>query len=213
MQLLLRISSLVLGAGFLHSTSAICQSANPAVGQSQTDQKAVAIERVISEVKTALADVQTKLANATLPPLKSVTLTLQTVATKKGGLQIKLWVVSIGHEQTKEKSHQVVIVLVPPKPGNPIEASTENLTKELEDAIMSAAEGVKNAGKGDIPLKVNSLSVEIGFTISADNSADANVKISPITLEFKGDLSNKAVNKIGIVFAGPTTDKTEHDPS
>lgn len=171
------------------------------------DKQIVAIDAVVCQVKTALADVQTKLANKKLPPLKSVTLTLQTIASKNGGLHIKLWIISIGHVWTKEKSQEVVIVLTPPSAGNPIEIATQTLSEELEDAIISAAEGVSNAGQGKIPLKLSSLSAELGFTVKGDTSVDANVVISPVTVEFKGDLSKTAVQKIKVVFETPQPKK------
>jgi len=204
------LPSLLISVVF--STATVVIVALAAFGQNPTggtpispqDAQMVAIDSVITQVKNALADVQTKLANEQLPPLKSVTLTLQATASKKGGVKIKLWIFSIGHEWTKEKSQEVVIVLTPPKAGNAVNIATETLTQEFEDAIVDAAQGAKNAGKGTIPLKLTSLSAELGFTVKGDTSGGANVEISPITAEFSGDLSKTAIQKVKVLFELPT---------
>jgi hypothetical protein len=170
-------------------------------------QNVVALGDVISQVKTALADVQTELASGALPVLKSVKLTLQTVATTKGGAKIKLWVISFGHTWERDKSQEVDIELTPPKPGNAKTISSESLTQELEDAIISAAQGVKDASSGPIPLKLTGLSVQLSFTVKGDTSAGATVEIMPITADFSGDLSKTAVQKLTVTFG--TTSGTD----
>jgi Trypsin-co-occurring domain 2 len=162
-----------------------------------------AIDAVVGQVKQALADIQTNLATQGLPPLKQVKLSLQTTATKKGGISVKLWVINFGATYEKDKTQQVDILLVPPTPGAPKQVGAASLTQELEDAIISAAQGVKNAGAGAIPLKFSSLDVQLGFTVKGDINGGANIVIVPITADFTGDLSKTAVQTLTVSFAAP----------
>lgn len=163
------------------------------------------IDAVVGQVEQALADVQRSLANSDLPPLKQVKLSLQTVATKKGGVTLKLWVINIGGTWEKDKTQQIDIVLIPPPPA-PITKGqvAPSLSQELQEAIVSAAIGVRNAGSGPVPLKFSTLDIQIGFTVKGDVNGGANVAIVPITLDFTGDLSKTAVQTLTVSFAAST---------
>ena len=161
----------------------------------------VAIEYVISQVQTALADVQTDLANRQFPPLKQVKLSLQTVATKKGGLTLKLWVISLGSTVEKTNTQQMLISLVPPQPGFLKKFAASSLTEDLENAILSAAEGVQKARSEAVPLELASLEVQIGFTVKGDAGGGANVTLTPVTLGLAGDVANSSVQMITVIFA------------
>jgi hypothetical protein len=147
------------------TTTARAQSSD-----ASSDEKSSSIAAVVDQVKKALADVQTELANNDFPKLKQVELTLQTTATKKTGATIKLWVINIGGTVEKDKMQQIDIVLTPPPPAESTKSfkseSTVSLSQELESAIFSVAEGVKNAGVGKIPLKCSSIKVQIGSLVS-----------------------------------------------
>lgn len=175
-----------------------------------TDAQVSSIDAVVGQVKQALAAVQTSLANGGLPPLKQVKLSLQTVTTKKGGVTLKLWVINIGGTWEKDKTQQIDIVLTPPKPGGPANVDTASLSQELQDAIVNAAQGVKKAGTGPIPLAFSSLDVQLGFTVKGDVNGGAAIAIVPITVDFSGDLSKTAVQTLTVSFAAPTTAPTSH---
>jgi Trypsin-co-occurring domain 2 len=190
-----------------------CLIASFASGNAQTpsstisDSQVSSIDAVVSQVKQALASVQTSLATSGMPPLKQVKISLQTTATKKGGVTLKLWVINIGGTYEKDKTQQIDIVLTPPAPGAPKAVGTVSITQELEDAIFSAAQGVKNAGSGAIPLKFTSLDIQLGFTVKGDLNGGANITIVPITADFTGDLSKTAVQTLTVSFAAPTPAK------
>src|SRR5260370_31790257 len=132
----------------------------------------VAIQTVIAEVKTALAGVQTTLKDNSLPPLKSVTLKLQTVADKNGGPSVKLWVFSFGHKWEKEKSQEITIELGAPPAGAPRKTGTQTLTQACEEAIISAAQRVEAARKyGGVALELKCLSLERASTAKTSTSA------------------------------------------
>ena len=75
----------------------------PKTAKTVTNAQVSSIEVVVGQVKQALAAVQTTLDANDLPPLKEVKLSLQTVATKKGGATLKLWVINIGGTWERDK--------------------------------------------------------------------------------------------------------------
>jgi hypothetical protein len=193
--------------GFIGPALPACRAKAPATAPSLTSAQVSSIDAVIGQVKQALADVQTTLANSNLPPLKQVKLSLQTTATKKGGFVLKLWVINIGTTYEKDKTQQIDIVLTPPAAGNPKRVGTESITQELEDAIVTTAEGVKNASTGPVPLKVSTLNIQIGFTVKGDVNGGAAITILPITADFSGDLSKTAIQTLTVSFEEPAPPK------
>jgi len=184
------IAVLVLGL------SVGCVSTPPPAGEAQT----VAIEEVIAQVQQALSGVQNALATRMFPPLKEVRLTLQTVATRKVGGTVKLWVVSAGAVTERTRTQQIVLTLVPPA-GHRSLTQSESLAPELEAAILSAAEGVEKARTGAVPLVASALDVEINFTVKNSGTAGANVVIAPVTAGLNGELSSSTVQTIKVSFA------------
>ena len=164
----------------------------PQIGIAQDKKSApnpnesVTIQAVVAQVKEALSNVQTKLTSKQLPPLKSVKLTLQTVATGKAGAKISFWVITIGGSIQKESTQEVVLELVPPKPGNPVNISSETFTKALEDSILDVAQGVQGTDQGSMPLQLNNLTVTLGFTVTAEGTAGAKLTLAPVTLDISG---------------------------
>jgi NTP-dependent ternary system trypsin peptidase co-occuring protein len=185
-------------------SSALAFGLPPATQVNTNNGQISSIDAVVGQVKQALAAIQTTLAGSGLPPLKQVKLTLQTVAAKKGGVTLKLWVINIGGTYEKDKTQQIDIVLTPPEPGAPAPVGAASITQELQDAIVSAAQGVKNAGSGPIPLKFNSLDIQLGFTVKGDVNGGAAIAIVPITVDFTGDLSKTAVQTLTVSFAVPS---------
>ena len=161
------------------------------------------ISDVLVQVKQALADVQTQLANGDLPPLKSVKLSLKTSLERKAQGSLKLLVITVGGSWDKSKVQQVELTLVPPKPGNGQNISTESLTQALEQAIVSAAQGVKAASGSPIPLNLDSLTVTLEFTVKWDGSAGAKPEIGPVEVGASIDVSRIAVHTLTVTFEVP----------
>ena len=167
--------------------------------------QAVTVQSAIEQVKQALSDAQTDMSREHLknfPPLKQVDLALQTVFAEKVGGGFKFWIISIGGSWEKDRSQELDISLVPPNPGNPKKISTNSLTQSLVQAIVSAAEGVNNAGEGEIPLNTSSVVVKISFTVKKDvNGGVSTPELSPITADSTGDLSKTAVQTLTLTFS------------
>jgi len=171
--------------------------------------ESVTIQEVVAQVKEALSNVQTKLTNNQLPPLTSVKLTLQTVATGKAGAKISFWVITIGGSLQKEASQEVVLELVPPNPGNAANISSESFTKALEDSILDVSQGVQGADQGNLPLKLNNLSVTLGFTVTAEGTAGAKLTLAPVTLDISGQKDKKVVHKLEVSYGKPSSEKKQ----
>ncbi|HJP59869.1 MAG TPA: trypco2 family protein, partial [Gemmatimonadaceae bacterium] len=96
------------------------------------------LKDVITVIKRALQASQNKISDDNLPPLESVTLTLQTTKGKTDEFTANL--VVIGGSQSSESSdtQQLVIKLTPPKANaeTPVSAS---LYERLVDAITAAS--------------------------------------------------------------------------
>jgi hypothetical protein len=180
--------------------SALAQEPRPQAASTVSDQQVVAIQSVLTEVRDALVRVQKTLKGKKYPPLAAITLTLQTVTSKEGGFQFKLWVITIGGKWEKEKSQEVVIQLTPPSHLDPSQVATQSLTSALESAIVSAAEGAQDAGSQEFPLNFSGLSANIGFTVKKTGNAGASIEISPVTVDFSGSLSKTAVHSLKVVF-------------
>jgi len=181
-----------------------CQQVQATPPPPSTSEQSSSIEEVINQVKQALADVQTKLSEKDLPALKQVKLSLQTTVSKKGGLTLKFWIINIGGTYEKDRAQQIDIVLTPPSAGNARLVGTESFTQNLEDAIISAVEGVNKASTtGTFPLNFSSLDVQLKFTVKSDASGGVGNKITiiPITADFSGDLSKTSVQTLTISFA------------
>jgi hypothetical protein len=165
------------------------------------NEQAVAIEDVISQVQKALENVQSSLSAKNFPPLKEVKLTLQTVATRKGGGALKLWVVSLGAAVEKTRTQQIVLTLVPPPAGHPRLTTELSLTADLEAAILSAADGVQKAREASVPLVTSALDVEINFTVKGSLTGGANLPSAPLVLGLSGEASGSSVQTIKVSFA------------
>ena len=164
------------------------------------DPKAAAIQSVLTEVRDSLLRVQKTLKAKKYPPLSAITLTLQTVAVKEVGGQVKLWIFSAGSKVSKEASQEVVIQLTPPSADNPSKVSSGSFTDALESAIMSAVDGAQTAGDATLPLKFSGLDVTIGFTVKGNIQAGAKLELLPITVDLSGSVANTAVQTLKVSF-------------
>lgn len=166
-----------------------------------SSKREATIPNVLNEVQKALVKAQTQIADLGMPPLKSVTLTLQTGLIGKGGPKADLVVVSLGQTWQKERSQELILELIPPEPYTPIEiASKPELSDQIVEAIVSAATGVQAARSGKPPLLLNSLQAEFTFVIDTETHGGLAFKIIPVSLDLGGELKSKALHKIKVIF-------------
>ena len=156
------------------------------------------IDEVLSSIQSALQIAANETEKGDLPELKlaTVTVTLQTTFARKGGPKFKILVFSFGATWTKEKSQQTIVTLTPPTPKQtdhlPMQGG--DITDNLAEAIISAAQGVKDAENREPPLVLKTLQVDMSFVVMSSTSAGVGFTIVPITAEFSGELSRKALH-------------------
>lgn len=182
---------------------ALVASAPCVLGQADT-QRGVAIDSVLNEIQRGLTQAQVEIADNKLPPLESVTVTLQTEYVKKGGPKVKLFIISFGQTWEKQSSNELTLVLKPPKKATEAVGTHEGLSDQLVDAIVSAASGVQAAKDRKPPLLLDSMKAEFGFVVNTNTSGGIKFEIVPVTAELSGELSKKAVHKITVNFANPS---------
>ena len=161
------------------------------------EEKSVVIARVLSEVQRAVQNAQVRTAGADFPQLEGVTITLRTVIVKAGGGKIKFLVFSFGKTWEQERSQEMVLSL---KPASAPAASVRTLAGDLENAIVEAAEGIKDALTGSPPLSLSTFKLTVSFVVTEDGSGGADFKIEPVTFELKGDLKTQAVHRLDLSF-------------
>ena len=171
----------------------------------QAGSQGVAIDSVLNEIQRGLTQAQVTIADSKLPPLESVTLTLQTQRyDKKGGPKFTLFIISFGQTWEKQSSNELTLVLKPPQKTATEEVGTPvGLSNQLVDAIVSAARGVQAAKDRTPPLLLDSMKAEFGFVVNTNTSGGIKFEIVPVSAEMSGELSKKAVHKISVSFANP----------
>src|SRR6185295_8492219 len=100
------ILALLVGGG-----AVACTTAAPAAGGGADGAR---LEAVIDAVRESLNEAQTNNV-AGFPPLKSVTIKLQTVVSRSVGGQVQFLVFSLGTRYTADATSTVELEMIPPK--------------------------------------------------------------------------------------------------
>lgn len=162
------------------------------------DRAGPAIEELLAQVQTALLEVGRRVPPE-LPPLAHVILRLQGAFTSKGSGRIKLFFPFYGLEVEREKLHEVVLKLEPPRSTlAPDEAP--QISVSLVEAINDAVEGVRKARTAEPPLVLDELKVAISFTAMATSRAGVSFALKAVEVDLEGSVRNKAVHAIELFF-------------
>ncbi len=158
------------------------------------------LEAVVDAVREALNEAQTNNVSG-FPALKSVTIRLQTVASRSVGGQVQLLVFSLGTRYTADPASTVELEMVPPKTSEKesIAAGLE-LKDALAQAINLAKVGVLKASKGSPPLVMKNISIDVKFAVETQGSGGAAVTLVPIGIEGSGRISRQKVQTVSLVF-------------
>lgn len=154
------------------------------------------IQRGINKARPEIA----KLGN--VPPLDSVTLQLQTETEESGSAGINLWFVKIGGGRKNTASTQMTLLLKPAtSERGPVAAKP--LDETIKNALIAAAKGVHDAqvGADAVPLLLDSLTAEFGFTVKKTGTGGVEFKLVPIGGSASVDLAKTDVHKITVKFA------------
>jgi Trypsin-co-occurring domain 2 len=135
------------------------------------------------------------------PPLKSVTIKLQTIASRSAGGQVQFLVFSLGTRYTSDAASTVELEMVPPKTreAESLMAGPE-IKEALAQAINLAKAGVLKASKGSPPLVMKNISIDLKFVVEVQGSGGAAVTLVPLGIEGSGRISREKVHTVSLVF-------------
>ena len=77
-----------------------------------------------------------------------------------------------------------------------------SLKETLAKAIHLAKIGVIEASKGDSPLVMRKIDIDLKFGIQVEGSAGGGVKLLPLGIEGTGQISKEKVHSVSLTF-GP----------
>ena len=158
------------------------------------------LEAVIDSVRQALNEAQANNVPG-FPPLKSVTIKLQTVASRSAGGQLQFLVFSLGTRYTSDAASTLELEMVPPRTREAESLLPGPEIKEaLAQAINLAKAGVVKASTGSPPLVMKNVSIDLRFAVEVAGSAGATVTLVPLGIEGSGKISREKVHTVSLVF-------------
>jgi hypothetical protein len=174
-----------------------CQTAPPAAG-GVTD--GARLDSVIDAVREALNEAQANNVPG-FPPLRSVTIKLQTAASRSAGGAIQFLVFAAGTRYSAQTASTLELEMEPP-PTKSVEALAPgiNVREALAQAINLAKAGVLKASRGEPPLLMKKISIDLKFTVQVSGSAGASVTLVPLGIEGTGKISREKVHTVSLVF-------------
>jgi hypothetical protein len=179
------------------SISIACASSAPPAAPAP---EGAALEAVVGSIQQALAEAETQEVPG-FPPLKSVTVKLQTEASRSVGGEIALYVFSVGSHYTAETSSTLELKMRPPEARPPKGVRPEELKEALARAIFAAKVGAAKASSGTPAFVMSEVSIDLKFAVEIDGSAGAKVNLVPLGAEAGGKLNRNQVQSIALVFA------------
>jgi hypothetical protein len=158
------------------------------------------LESVMDAIQQALSEAQTQ-AVAGFPPLKKVTVKLQTEASRSVGGEIGLYVFSVGSRYSTESASTLELTMIPPESGaGKGVLPAGDLKQALARAIYLAKVGVARAALGTPPFVMTDIAIDLKFAVEVEGSAGAKVKLVPLGAEAGGKLGRNQVHAITLDF-------------
>jgi hypothetical protein len=158
------------------------------------------LESVVDAIQQSLSEAQTQDV-AGFPPLKTVTVKLQTEASRSVGGEIGLYVFAIGSTYSAESASTLELKMKPPEgpPGKGV-LPAGDLKQALARAIYLAKVGVARAAQGTPPFVMTDIEIDLKFAVEVEGSAGAKVKLVPLGAEAGGKLGRNQVHSITLDF-------------
>lgn len=158
------------------------------------------LDAVIDAVRQALNEAETHEVPG-FPPLKTVTIRLQTVASRSAGGEIRYLVFSLGTKYETESVSTIELDMKPPeKRAAEAVMPAEGLKEALAQAINLAKAGVLKASSGTPPLLMKKISIDLKFAVQVEGSAGASVRIVPLGIGATGKISREKVHTVSLTF-------------
>jgi len=194
-----RIAAIGLACLSLALVTSSCTTTAPQPTQ-LVSSDGVEIRAILTEVQKALDASAAELKDDSLPPLDSVTLTLQASVARELGGKVNVLIVAFGASVQAETTQELVLTLAPPKPPKAIAPPLPTFSEQLVQAIVGGVRGVKSASHGHPPLELQSLEATVSFTVEKSATVGGSFTIQPVTVGLSGDMKNKAVQKLRLAF-------------
>ena len=175
-----------------------CRTAAPSSGGLPTSGGAE-LAAVIGAVKEAIVEGEAVEVPG-FPPLKSVVVKLQTTVSRAVGGEVKYLVVAAAAGSSAVTSSTLELDMKPPEAAHRVASPRETLKDSLAAAIGLAKFGVAEAAKGQPPLAMKTVSIDLKFAVSVDGSASAGVKLVPLGLQATGKVSRQNVHSVILTF-------------
>jgi hypothetical protein len=157
---------------------------------------------VIDAVRDVIVEAETRDV-AGFPALKAIVVKLQTTVSRSAGGQVRYLVIAVGGSASSDTASTLELDMKPPAiPKVRTLLLEETLKDALAQAIHLAKIGVAQAAKGDPPLAMKSVSIELKFTIAVAGSAGAKVQLLPVGLDAAGSISRSRAHTVKLEF-GP----------
>jgi NTP-dependent ternary system trypsin peptidase co-occuring protein len=154
---------------------------------------------VMTSIREAIVEAQTHEV-AGFPPLKSIVLKLQTTVSRSVGGEVRYLVFSLDSSAGQETGSTLELVMQPPPSRTGEALLPDSLKQALAKAIRLAEIGVLEAAKGDLPLVMKKIDIDLKFALKVDGSAGAGVKLLPLGLDAAGHVSKEKVHTVILSF-------------
>jgi len=191
----------VLCAFMLSLTLACATSSSTPAASGGTDREGAELTAVMTSIREAIVEAQTHDVPG-FPPLKSITLKLQTTVSRSVGGEIRYLVFSIGSTSGVDTASTLELEMRPPASRT---AETllpaASLKDTLAKAIHLAKIGVLEASKGDLPLVMKKIDIDLKFAVQVEGSAGGGVKLLPLGIEGTGRISKEKVQSVTLTFS------------
>jgi hypothetical protein len=155
---------------------------------------------VIDAVREAIVAAETREV-AGFPPLKAISVKLQTTVSRSAGGEVRYLVASLAASASSEATSTLELNMKPPEILHERTLSPETLKDALAKAIVLAKAGVAEAARGDAPMAMKSISIDLRFAVQVEGTAKAGVKLVPLGLEGTASLSRERVHSVSLTYS------------
>jgi hypothetical protein len=165
------------------------------------EPKGVPIGELITQIEGALDEVSSHRPSG-LPPLNSITLTLETFAKRATTGEVKLYVVTVDGSVSESALQTITLKLLPPASvGNQPKLRSNLPIKEiLSQAIIDAARQTSVALQDRKDLSLSELAASIRFVVEKSGGAEAKLEALPVNLSAKQTQEESTTNVIDVTF-------------
>lgn len=152
------------------------------------------------EVKQALLLVERSAVQKNLPSLKEVKISIKSAQLQKVDGEVSFYVVSVGGEGSESKSSTIELVLVPPPPDSSSDVSQVSIAQRLAQNIEAAGLAIKEASKGEPPLKTKKLTATLVFVVFSKQGGGFEIGFPPFSASASAEVSATNTHTIEVTY-------------